>query len=750
MLKSIRFFVLSSLIPLALLPQLLWASPDLSEYELVFGDEFNGPELDSDKWTTSFFWGPWKPINGEEQFYVDSLGLNSDYQYSPFSFSEDGILSITAIPAPETGTGSAPPQPAPDPLPGDAEYDVNNLYWASSPDLNYNEEYVEGSRKYLSGIITSANSYSVTHGYFEARLKFPEGQGLWPAFWLLNRQYVERFPEIDIVEFLGHKKDTVHHTMHWIDTFTHDEHRTVSTPTYETKGTDFTAEFHTYGLAWDPKKVRFYVDGEMVREVTDSDFFIATQSMYILLNLAVGGTWPGSPNETTPFPASYDIDYVRAYERKSIDVITPTVLADEYQLMFADEFDGNALDGDIWNTALLWGPYKQINSEEQVYIDKLGMHQNHPVNPFEVSSGTLKIRADTIANADLPEKPHETDPIWLDYPNYQKSNVYPNADGTVPPDYAEEGGWNPSYSSGALISYDSFKFVNGYAEARIKLPAGNALWPAFWLLHGYYNGPTPEMDIVEAKGQFPNTTHHSYHYYDYSLSATGLQSSATEYSIPGAGIDEFHTYGFQWDRERMVWYVDGVPVKEITGPEVSKQLSYVLLNLAVGGDFVAAYGEGEESVVADVPAEMEVDWVRVWQSGEALNFPEDEIAPETLIVFPEIGQIVTAGASLSGVAEDNIGGTGVHRVRTALWDVEDGIWVDMNGVGATGVWVEQDAQLEGSGADVVTWSIDTGSELSEGVYRFLAVSVDGNGNSKSFSEVISHLIEVGTEDEIDP
>ena len=626
MLKSIYNVRFTTLAAILLLPQLLWASPDLSEYELVFGDDFDGPTLDPEKWNTRYFWGPWKPINGEEQFYIDSLDLNSNFEYSPFSFSQDGVLSITAVIAPETGTGSAPSQPNADLQPNDIGFDENDLFWSLSPDLSYNENYVEGSRKYLSGLITSAQSYNVTHGYFEARLKFPKGQGLWPAFWLLNRQYVERFPEIDIVEFLGHKTDTVHHTMHWIDTFSSEQHVNVSSPTYETIGSDFTTNFHTFGLAWDPKKVSFYVDGELVHEIVDSEFFIPNQSMYLLLNLAVGGTWPGAPDENTSFPASYDIDYVRAYERRSIDVITPSVLEDSYQLMFSDEFNGDALNSDTWNTALLWGPYKRINNEEQVYIDKLGMHQNHPVEPFEVSSGSLKIRANTILAENLPERPVATDPIWNDFPNYQKSNVYPSEDGSVVPDYAEENGWIPSYSSGALTSYDSFKFVNGYAEARIKLPASNELWPAFWLLHGYYNGPQPEIDILEAKGQFSDTSYHSYHYYDYSLNPiNGLISSSTEYALPGSGIDDFHIYGLQWDRERIVWYVDGVPVKEVTGQHVSKQLSYVLLNLAVGGDFVAS-SENEEG--PSLPAEMEVDWVRVWQ------YKNLDINPATNIVLP--------------------------------------------------------------------------------------------------------------------
>lgn len=559
---------------------------DITDYELVFGDEFSvaspGTVVDPNKWTSRFYWGPYVTINGEEQVYVDSLGINNNHAYNPFSI-DNGILTIEAVPT--SSVYQAPYQP-----------DSNDPLWASSPDLNFQENYDPSDVEYLSGLITTVESYNVTHGYFEAKLKFPEGRGLWPAFWLLNTQYVENSPEIDIVEFLGHKKNTVHHTLHYIDQA--NGYRTVSSPTYETQGPDYSADFHTYAVAWDPTKIRFYVDGVLTREITDSEFLISSQSMYLILNLAVGGFWPGSPDASTPFPAKFEIDYVRAYERKSIPNINQQILNDEYRLMFVDEFDGNNLDSNVWNSAFLWGPYLQINNEEQVYIDKLGLHKNHTVNPFEVSSGTLKIKAKSIAENDLPELPEVSDSVWENYETYQRQTNYLASDG-----------WTPEYSSGIITTYDSFKFINGYAEARIKMPTGSGLWPAFWLLNGYYVGPSPEMDIVEVQGEAPLTTHHSYHFQN----STGvLQSSAEIYNLAaGNGVDNFHVYGFQWDRERMVWYVDGIPVREFTGSDVSTQLSYLILNLAVGGNFVADVGDDV------VPAEMEIDWVRVWQLKEA-------------------------------------------------------------------------------------------------------------------------------------
>jgi len=527
---------------------------DLSDYDLVFNDEFDAPfpgtVVNPDKWSSRFYWGPYVTINAEEQLYVDTLGINREFPFTPFSIA-NGVLTIEAIPT--SPSVLAPIQPSPD-----------STFFSNSPDLFYQPGYSPDSVEYLSGLLATTESYNATHGYFEARLKFPAGQGLWPAFWLLNKSYVENSPEIDIVEFLGHKNNTVHHTMHYIDRA--DNYRTVSSPTFETQGPDFTENFHTYGVAWDPTHIRFFVDGEIVKEVSEEEFLIPTQSMYLILNLAVGGSWPGSPDDSTIFPAKFDIDYVRAYERKSKQIIDQQTLNDEYVLMFSDEFTSNELDATVWNSAFLWGPYLQINNEEQVYIDKLGMHQDHPVNPFEVSSGTLKIKAQPIEELDLPPIPNTDDPVWQDYNTYQRQT-----------NYLEIDGWTPGYSSGILTTYDKFKFVNGYAEARIKMPVGSGLWPAFWLLNGYYVGPSPEMDIVEVRGSEPYKTHHSYHY----LNSVGLlESSAEIFDLPGFDVSGFHTYGFQWDRERMVWYVDGVPVREFTGAAVSQQLSYVILNLA--------------------------------------------------------------------------------------------------------------------------------------------------------------------------
>ena len=571
-------FLRVALLAVLVLPSLSMASPKLSEYELVFSDEFNSITLDTTKWGSTHLWGPYADINGEKQYYVDTLDADAGHPYNPFILN-GSTLRIQAVPT--TNTLSASEQP-----------DQNDPYWLDRPEYHYNPDYDPAEREYLSGILSTVNDFNFTHGYAEAKIKLPAGQGLWSAFWLLTSKYVENAPEIDIMEALGHKKDTVHHTMHYFDI--QNNWASISTPTYDTTGTDFTEDFHVYGVSWSPKKLTWYVDGEPVKTITDDDYTIPTQSMYVLLNLAVGGTWPGNPDSTTPFPSSMEVDYVRTYRKKLPATITPAVLQTDYQLMFEDNFDGNALDTQKWDTSFLWGPYLPINNEHQIYIDKHGRHANSPLQPFTVDGGVLTITAEPLAADDVPEQPDLNDPEWQTYSSHQYN-----------PNYGTSNGWTPSYSSGLLTTYDAFKFVNGYVEARMKLPEGGGMWPAFWLLNGYYVGPIPEIDIMELDGAHPNVAHQSYHYHDTNGQ---IQSSATQSSSStGSFTDDFHTFGVQWDAEQIKWYIDGVVVRTLQGPEVSTQLMYILLNLAIGGNFV-----GEIDTTA-FPAKLEVDYVRAYQ-----------------------------------------------------------------------------------------------------------------------------------------
>ena len=192
------------------------------------------------------------------------LGLN------PFS-DQNGILTITAAPAPA----------------------------AALPYL--------GGYQYTSGMLNTQNSFSQTYGYFEMRAQLPAGgQGLWPAFWLLpeNNGWP---PEIDVLEQVSGSNSNIFSSVHDVSGNTGASFNVGDTST----------GFHTYGVLWTPQTVTFYFDGQKLFSMaTPADM---NQPMYMLMNLAVGGSWPGSPNATTNWAlANMKIDYVRAYS------LTPT------------------------------------------------------------------------------------------------------------------------------------------------------------------------------------------------------------------------------------------------------------------------------------------------------------------------------------------------------------------------------------------------------------------------------------------
>ena len=244
----------------------------LDSYDLVFADEFDTGELDASKWETEFLWGPDRTINSEEQYYVNILD-DPDFGFDPFTF-ENGALVINSIPTPAALRDKANGQP------------------------------------YLSGLITSYESFKFTYGYVEARARVPFGRGYWPAFWLLNAYYDNEKPEIDIMEFIGHDQDVVYHTYHYHDA--NDELR--STESEPTPGVDYTAGFHTYAVDWRPGLIVYYVDGVEVHRVSDPR--VSREDMYVIANTALGGWWAGSPDESTPFPGRYELDYIRVYRQR--------------------------------------------------------------------------------------------------------------------------------------------------------------------------------------------------------------------------------------------------------------------------------------------------------------------------------------------------------------------------------------------------------------------------------------------------
>lgn len=238
-------------------------------YRLVFSDEFQSNELDGLKWTTQYRWGSTWIINSEKQFYVDQLS-NPWFGYKPFTLDGE-YLYISATQTPDYLRNNAVGQP------------------------------------YLSGAMTTYNKFSMKYGYVEMRAKLPRGRGLWSAFWLLHQHDNDRRPEIDVVEYIGHQESLVYQTYHWMDGWAHKR-----TPSYEAWGPDYSQDFHTYAVKWEPGKITWYIDGERKNEVVDGN--VSWEDMYLLVNLAVGGWWPGDPDGSTQFPATMVVDYIRAYQ----------------------------------------------------------------------------------------------------------------------------------------------------------------------------------------------------------------------------------------------------------------------------------------------------------------------------------------------------------------------------------------------------------------------------------------------------
>ena len=178
------------------------------------------------------------------------------------------------------------------------------------------QEY--GGQPYTSARIKTKELFEQARGRFEARIKLPIGQGIWPAFWLLGGNIDEvRWPgcgEIDIMEYRGHEPRVLHGTIHGPGHFGDDA---IGGSHVLGQG-GFHLGLHEFALDWDEKGITWFVDGHAYHSATPADLppgatWVYDHPFFIILNLAVGGRWPGSPDETTVFPQTLLVDYVRVY-----------------------------------------------------------------------------------------------------------------------------------------------------------------------------------------------------------------------------------------------------------------------------------------------------------------------------------------------------------------------------------------------------------------------------------------------------
>lgn len=264
-------------------------------WELVWNDEFDGDEIDLTKWTHET--NCWGGGNNEHQCYTDRPDN---------SFLRDGRLVIHA--KPEEFTGPAEP-----------------LEWGGDPG--------ERTLPYTSARLRSTDGAAWTYGRIEINAKVPGGQGIWPAIWMMPEEskYGDwaASGEIDIFEAvnLGTEPEptTVHGTLHygglWPDN--------VYSGTSYVPPTDPQEEFHTYAIEWQHGEIRWFVDDVHFATQTSDGWYsepdwprdpVLTdgepfdQAFHLLLNVAVGGDWPGDPAEDTAFPVEMEVDYVRIWE----------------------------------------------------------------------------------------------------------------------------------------------------------------------------------------------------------------------------------------------------------------------------------------------------------------------------------------------------------------------------------------------------------------------------------------------------
>lgn len=249
---------------------------EASGWKLVWSDEFNGPNgaaVDSKKWSAQVGGGGWG--NEELEYHTD----RKDNAYQ-----SGGFLYIKAIKEKYTGADKV-------------------------------------TRDYTSARLVTKKKFSTTYGRIEARIKIPFGQGIWPAFWMLGENIDSvGWPtcgEIDIMENIGKEPSTIHGTIHGPG---YSGANGVGAPYSLRDNRRFADSFHTFAVEWEVNVIRFYCDDKLYKTITPSDLpagktWVYDHPFFVILNVAVGGQWPGNPDDTTRFPQMMLIDYVRVYKR---------------------------------------------------------------------------------------------------------------------------------------------------------------------------------------------------------------------------------------------------------------------------------------------------------------------------------------------------------------------------------------------------------------------------------------------------
>ncbi|MDD5370492.1 MAG: glycoside hydrolase family 16 protein [Anaerolineaceae bacterium] len=240
-------------------------------WSLTFADEFNTTTLDPSRWTTCYWWddhGCTNAGNHELEWYqTENVSIR------------DGALHLEAKKQSLTGSDG-------------------------------------NSYAYTSGMLTTGRGsqnlsepvrFAFQYGYAEIRAKAPGGKGLWPAFWLLPADNTSK-PEIDVMEIIGDQPGVVNMSFHYLSL-----DGTAGRVANTCVASNYTGDWHIFAVDWEPGSIAWYVDGVECWRYADAAHLPA-KSMYLLINLAVGGDWPGPPDANTVFPSDFSIDYVRVWQ----------------------------------------------------------------------------------------------------------------------------------------------------------------------------------------------------------------------------------------------------------------------------------------------------------------------------------------------------------------------------------------------------------------------------------------------------
>ena len=285
---------------------------DLSyaEYSLKWQDDFKGTKLNRDDWNVELHDPGW--VNAELQAYVDS-DANIEVK--------DGMLYLHPI----------------------------------------QTKNADGTYSYTSGRVNTQGKHDFKYGLFEARVKVPAGTGYLPAFWMMptDENLYGQWPkcgEIDCMEVMGQDTKKAHGTIHF------GEPHSQSQGTYTLSDGSFSDEFHTFSCEWEPGSIKWYVDGHLYH--TANDWYSTTdgigtvsypapfdQPFYMILNLAVGGSWVGYPDDATFEAQPFVIDYVKAYQKDSYDEENVKQPVKEEATLKTPDKNGNYLTNGDFATA---------------------------------------------------------------------------------------------------------------------------------------------------------------------------------------------------------------------------------------------------------------------------------------------------------------------------------------------------------------------------------------------------------------